>query len=222
MKIKWFGASSFLITSDNGTRIITDPYQHNVIIENPPPDFKDDQRPAIDEPADIVTLSHGHFDHSYIYTIPGVFQLYQGTAPAEIKGIKLNGLEAAHGDNRGNVMVILMEVDGIRICHLGDLGRPFTRRQLAQIGRVDILMTPWDNNNITMTFDKLSEVLTQLNAKIVLPIHHVLVDEFITSRSNFKKVDVSEMEFHQNTLPPTPEIILMKPLLFQGEPMPVS
>lgn len=131
MKIKWLEASSFLITSDDGTRVITDPYQHNYRPDFLPEGMEENRdwlRPAITEPADVVAMSHGHFDHSYMYTIPGIPQMYKGPAPAEIKGIKFRGVIAPHGDNRGNVTLIGMEVDGIRIWHLGDLGRKLSDR----------------------------------------------------------------------------------------------
>ena len=56
MKIKWFGQASFLITSTAGLRIITDPYAPNERLT-----YKE-----INEPADIVTVSHGHNDHNNV------------------------------------------------------------------------------------------------------------------------------------------------------------
>lgn len=216
MKIKWFDASSFLITSDEGIRVIIDPYQHNyrpeILLEDMDEDM-DWLRPAITEPADVVAMTHGHFDHSYVYTIPGIPQLYKGPADVEIKGIKFRGVIAPHGDYRGNVTLINMVVDGISIWHLGDLGRKLSERHLSHVGPVDILLTPWDNDPITMTFDVLTDVLDQLRPKIIFPMHHICLDDYIYTRGNVNRMDVSEVELNATTLPTETQIFLLKPAL---------
>ena len=54
MKVKWLGHSAFVITSDTGIKIITDPYAAEERLG-----YGD-----IKESADIVTTSHDHADHS--------------------------------------------------------------------------------------------------------------------------------------------------------------
>ena len=66
--------------------------------------------------------------------------------PTEVKGIKFNGIAAFHDENqgkkRGPNIVFCFEVDGVRICHLGDLGHMLSDKHIAQIGKVDVLLTP--------------------------------------------------------------------------------
>jgi len=218
MRIKWLAGSSFLIVSDTGTRIITDPYSIEYEPEIP---FDDPEqgnfmrRLPVTELADVVTITHGHFDHSGVFSIQGncdgVFQIYKGTHPVEIKGVKFNGITTYHGGHRGTNIVISMEVDGIRILHLGDIGYKFSPKDLDRVGKVDILFIPWDDNDITLPFDVVDELISQVNPKVVFPMHHVVVDDFFKNKRNAFAVDSCEIEFTSDSLPATTRIILLRP-----------
>ena len=116
MKIKWLGHASFVITSDNGTKILTDPYEPILGMNYGP----------IDESADIVTVSHEHGDHNNVAVVKGKPQVLKESAPAEIKGIRFSGVDTFHdnsgGSERGSNVIYCFDVDGVKICHLGDLG----------------------------------------------------------------------------------------------------
>lgn len=207
MKIRWLNVSCFIIESAKGTRIITDPFFHLYEPDDPPPGWSSN-RPGIEEYADVVALSHGHFDHSYIYAIKGVPRLYTGGAPAEIKGIKFNGVSSYHdnygGGGRGLNEIICMEVDGIRIVHLGDYGQPaLNDEQFEEIGRVDILMTPWGN--------WATGLLDQLKPKVVLPMHHTNVNQvkYLEGFVDYTN-KTSDLEYTKKTLPSKRQIIMLK------------
>ena len=90
MKIKWLGHSSFLITSDSGVKIITDPYKPGNGIKYG----------AINEAADIVTVSHDHFDHCNVSEVQGNPTVVKGSTDA--KGIHFKGISAYHDDTQGS------------------------------------------------------------------------------------------------------------------------
>lgn len=223
MKFQWFGASHFLVTTDKGVKIAMDPF-HNCDIhegDGDPPPYGSQIRPTYSGEADIVTMTHGDGDHSYIWNIQGLPRLYTGGAPREYKGIKLSGVASCHGfDTTFRNNFIGIEVDGLRIWHAGDNGQVLSAEQLAKIGRVDILMTNWDDDPLEMTFGMLDIVLDQLKPKVVFPMHHCTVDGFMTSRKNFidhRLDDVTEVEFKSNTIPSEMTVILIKPSL--GNPI---
>jgi L-ascorbate metabolism protein UlaG (beta-lactamase superfamily) len=213
MKIKWFNVSSFMITTEKGIRVITDPFAYNYKPQllPLPPDFESN-RPPIAEYADVVTLSHGHFDHSYVAAgnIKGVPKLYTGGEPREYKGVKFSSIVTWHDNygegGRGLNNIIGIEADGIRIKHMGDYGQPeLTDEQLAQVGRVDILMTPWGNFAL--------KLIEQLKPKVVLPIHHTTADQ-VKNVKGFTQMDnTSELEFIPKTLPSEMKVIMLKPSL---------
>ena len=213
MKIKWFGQSAFLITSDSGTRIITDPYTPGGFGLN----YND-----IAESADIVTVSHDHADHGNIAAIGGNPQVVKGKA--EIKGIKIDAVATHHDDSggseRGHNTVFCFDIDGIRVCHLGDLGHTLSEKQMAEIGRVDILLIPV-GGNFTIDAATATEVAGKLKPKIIIPMHFqndrcpafpvAGVDGFLEGKSNVTRLEVSEVEFHPGVLPSDAQIVVLTP-----------
>lgn len=206
MKIKWFNVSSFMITTDNDARIITDPFQYNYLPEgDPPPGFNPD-RPGIAEKADVVAISHSHFDHSYVGAgnVQGIPRLYTGGASREFKGVKFSSIAAYHDSRRGLVNLIGIDADGIRIRHMGDYGQDrLYDEQLELIGSVDILMTPWG--------DWTPALLSQLKPKVVLPMHHARVDQVKGLKGFTDLTDKSsELEFKADSLPSEMKIVMLK------------
>lgn len=140
MKVQWLGHASFMITSDAGTKIITDPYTPGGPLAYG----------EIKESADIVTVSHEHFDHNNVASVGGNPEVVRGAGAKEVKGIGFNGIATYHddtgGSQRGNNTIFCFEVDGVRVCHLGDLGHQLGDKEIADIGRVDIVLVPVGGN----------------------------------------------------------------------------
>ncbi|MCX8126881.1 MAG: MBL fold metallo-hydrolase, partial [Dehalococcoidia bacterium] len=114
MKIKWLGHASFLITSSDGLRIITDPYTPGGDLRYAP----------IRETAEIVTVSHGHFDHGNVSAIGGKPEVVKRSAT--VRGIQFSAIDTFHdgvlGSSRGRNTVFCFSVDNVRLAHFGDLG----------------------------------------------------------------------------------------------------
>lgn len=216
MKVKWLGHASFLITSDAGVKIITDPYKTG----------GDLLYGEIKESADIVTVSHDHFDHNYVAAVKGNPEIIrEPVAVVEIKGIKLYGIPTYHddakGSKRGNNTIFCFEVDGIRVCHLGDLGHLLSDKTTAEIGRVDLLFIPV-GGFYTIDARVATKVSQQLKPKIVIPMHYKnerctlpisSVDNFLQGKESVSKLGGSEVIFNQGELPATTRIVVLKPLL---------
>jgi len=213
MKIKWLGHATFLITSDTGIKIITDPYM-------PTDELRYGE---INEPADIVTVSHDHFDHNNVASVRGKPEVVRGTA--EVKGIKFRGITTYHdefqGEKRGKNTVFCFELDGLKICHLGDLGHLLTDKQASEIGEVDILLIPVGG---FYTIDALvaSQVCGWLKPKAIIPMHFktdrchlpiATVDEFLKGKTDVTRLDNSEVEFKRGELPANTQITVLKPAL---------
>lgn len=212
MKIKWFGQAAFLISSDSGIKIITDPYAPNETLT-----YKE-----INESADIVTVSHEHFDHNNVAGVKGKPAVVKGTA--EITGMKFKSISTYHDNNggsqRGSNTIFRFEVDGIGVCHLGDLGHSLSDKQVAEIGKVDILLVPV-GGNYTIDARVAAEVCTRLAPKIIIPMHFrndrcpsfpvAGVDDFLKGKSNVTRLEVSEAEFKAGFLPAATQIIVLTP-----------
>jgi len=213
MKVKWLGHASFMITSDTGTKIITDPYE---VLDNL-------KYGAIKEAADIVTVSHEHSDHNNTGAVRGNPEILRGTA--EVKGIKFKGIPTYHdeagGSKRGNNTIFCFEVDGIRVCHLGDLGHQLKDKEITELGKVDILLTPV-GGFYTIDAKVATEVGNQVAPKVIIPMHYkndkcsfpiTGVDEFLRGKKEVSQLDTSEVEFRVGELPVSTQIIVLKPAL---------
>ncbi len=213
MKIKWLGHATFLITSDAGIRIITDPYMPNERLTYD----------EIKESADIVTVSHEHGDHNNVATVKGNPEVVKETT--EVKGIKFDGIPTYHdnsdGSQRGSNTIFCFEVDGLRICHLGDLGHRLSDKQVAELGRIDILLIPV-GGFYTIDAKAATEVCRQLKPRVIIPMHYKTdkcgfpiagVDEFLRGKEAVSRLDASEVEFKSDEFPATTQIIILKSAL---------
>lgn len=202
MNIKWYGHSCFLLTSESGVSILTDP---------PAPDTGYDVH---DVECDAVTVSHAHYDHNYVEAAKGDPVVIDGLGAYEVKGVKIIGFPALHdkvgGKQRGAVVMYLFEMDGIRILHAGDIAQLPLTEQIEAIGPVDVLLVPVGGN---YTFDYLEarEFANLLKPSVVIPMHFktTMTDIDIDDCGNFvatvqdcriHKLNDFEASIYKNTL----------------------
>jgi len=199
MKIKYLGHSTFKITSDK--TIVIDPHD---------PEYG--TLPA-DLTADIVTVSHSHHDHNYLAGVRGEPKIIDSVGEYDLDNIKITGVPTFHDDSlgvkRGGNIVFVYEIEGLRLSHLGDLGHLLNDDQLNQIGPIDIVMISV-GGTYTIDADQAVEVVKQLQAKVVLPMHYktadsasdsVLapVDDFV-QKMGWKVEKVVQFEINTNNL----------------------
>jgi L-ascorbate metabolism protein UlaG (beta-lactamase superfamily) len=215
MRIKYLGHSAFLITTENKTRIITDPYAPDAHVTHG----------KITEPADVVTVSHGHRDHAGSGAVPGNPEVIKHTGTTVSANIEFHGIASFHDDvqggERGSNTIFCFEADGIRVCHLGDLGHFLDESQLKEIGRVDVLMVPV-GGNYTLDARGAQQVCRQLKPRVIIPMHYHTekglddiagVDDFIDGKPNVMQTNTSDIELSQGALPATTQTIVLKAAL---------
>lgn len=162
MEITYLGHSSFRIKGKD-VYLVTDPFAH------PDLGFK---FPKVE--ADIVTVSHDHRDHNAVNEIGGNPFIISGPGEYEVKGVSVFGISSFHdaklGKERGPNTIYVIEMDGLRICHLGDLGEALSDKQLEEINGVDVLMVPiggiW-----TLNPEQTLSIVSAIEPSIVLPMH---------------------------------------------------
>jgi L-ascorbate metabolism protein UlaG (beta-lactamase superfamily) len=212
MKIKWLGHASFLITSEKGLKIITDPYSVGGGINYN----------QIEESADIVVVSHKHGDHDNVAAVKGKPEVVSTSGKRSVKKVDFIGIPSYHdeakGKQRGANIIFCFTVDGMRICHLGDLGHQPDASQIAEINMVDILFIPV-GGHFTIDAKNASKVCEKLNPRVVIPMHYKTtkceymiagVDDFLKGKRNVRQLDVAEVEFRKDQLPIKTEIVVLK------------
>ncbi len=215
MKIKWYGHAAFLITSDQGIKIILDPYE--------PGAFGGQlSYGKIPDQADVVLVSHDHADHNDTKSLPGSPQVVKGSGSKTVKGIIVKGVATYHdpskGSERGANTIYNLQVDGIQVCHLGDLGHGLSEKEVKEIGPVDILLLPV-GGFFTIDAKEASRIVDQIKPKVVIPMHFktekcgfpiASVDDFLKGKSGIKRTNTSEVTFQKETLPQKMEIIVLE------------
>ena len=210
--LRWLGHECFEI-KDGGT-VVTDPHD-GPGIGLPRPDAK----------ADIVTVSHGHFDHangvslvskpdSLIIKTPGKYSA---------KGIIVRGIPTFHdktqGSMRGKNVVFTIHIDELTFCHLGDLGHILSEEQLKEIGSVDVLLIPV-GGHYTIDALEATEIVKKMAPRIVVPMHYKTrgltvdiadVEPFLKGKENVRRILGNEVQIERSEMPSKTEIWVLNP-----------
>ncbi|MCR4426827.1 MAG: MBL fold metallo-hydrolase [Firmicutes bacterium] len=132
ISVKWFGHSCFLISSPTGVRILADPFAASV------------GYPVPSVAADVVTISHKHADHNNVSAAQGSPVALRGKGEYHRDGVRIYSVASFHdaegGAKRGTNSIFVMEMDSIRLVHMGDIGHDMSQEQLNALGRVDVLL----------------------------------------------------------------------------------
>jgi L-ascorbate metabolism protein UlaG (beta-lactamase superfamily) len=173
MQIIWHGHSCFeIITSpakNSQLKIVIDPFNEEIGLRVPK------------LAADILLVSHNHQDHNNIKAVgPATASsppfLISGPGEYEIKNIFIEGIHSWHdasgGKERGENTIYTLESEGLKICHLGDLGqKELTEEQLEKIGEIDVLMIPI-GGTYTISAKEATKIISQIEPKISIPMHY--------------------------------------------------
>jgi L-ascorbate metabolism protein UlaG (beta-lactamase superfamily) len=208
MEITWLGHSCFLIRGKEKT-IITDPCHPDLGYRLGEPE------------ADIVTVSHFHPGHSYIKGVADEPKQIKSPGEYETGGIFITGVATFHDDKKGELKgkntIYVIEMDGITLCHLGDLGHPLGPNLVEELGDVDILLLPVGEVS-TIPVDTAVEIVRQLEPPIVIPMHYKtkaftgnlsLVDKFLDKMSIRELEAKPKLSITASSLPTTTQTIVL-------------
>lgn len=166
MIITWWGQSCFRIQDkigSDGLTVVTDPFDKSLGLKVP--NFE----------ADIVTVSHDHFDHNNTAALRDDPFVIDKPGEYDTKGVMIQGVDSYHdekqGEERGNNVIYRIEMDEITLVHLGDLGHTLENKQLESLVGTDILMVPV-GGTYTLNAPKAVEVVSQIEPRMVIPMHY--------------------------------------------------
>jgi L-ascorbate metabolism protein UlaG (beta-lactamase superfamily) len=201
MIVTWHGHSCFAVKDD--VVIVMDPHDGKSI--------------GIKQPvvkADIVLVSHDHFDHNCTRIVKGDFPVIREPGDRTEKGVRISGIQAFHdteqGGKRGRDVIFKFEIGGVGFCHCGDLGHLPTKEQLERIGKVDVLFIPV-GGVFTINAAEAHRMIKAIAPKVAVPMHYRLgglslsvqtIDEFERLAPAEKVIRVgNEVEFQPEDLP---------------------
>lgn len=125
--------------------------------------------------AQVVTISHPHESHNYLEAVSGAPKVLDAPGEYEIGGVLLTGVRTYHdstrGSERGANTAFVVELDEVRICHLGDIGHKPTEEQMERLSDIDVLLIPVGGDS-TIDAATAAEIVSQLEPKVVVPMHY--------------------------------------------------
>lgn len=155
MKITWYGHSCFLVETAGGS-VVLDPYNDGQV-----PGYEN-----LSLAADAVLCSHQHGDHNNVDAVRqsgGHF-----IAPVQ----KLRTFHDDEGGSlRGSTLIHVIEEDGLRLAHMGDIGCPLTESQQQALAGVDVLLLPV-GGYYTIDAQQAAQMVAQLHPRVTIPMHY--------------------------------------------------
>lgn len=163
MVIQWLGQACFKIQSGELV-IVIDPFGKEIGLT--PPRFR----------ADIVLVSHAHFDHSNSSSLAGDPFIVTEPGEYETKGVYMRGIKTFHdaqeGRERGLNTAFAIDLEGIKIFHLGDFGESEMRDEtVEEAGDVDVLLIPV-GGVYTIDGEEAARIVNQIEPRFVIPMHY--------------------------------------------------
>lgn len=165
MLIRWHGHSCFEFGCELGT-VLIDPHDGKSIGIKPPSPRN----------TSVVLMSHDHYDHNMARVISGEHKDFLGkigkfkAGPFEFEGIQ-SYHDDEQGSKRGMNSIYKFKIDGITICHCGDLGAIPDNKAMDKIRGSDILFVPV-GANYTMGLPEVREFIDRANPRVIVPMHY--------------------------------------------------
>ncbi len=207
MQLKYHGHACFSMKFESGAKIVCDPFDPTVTFA-----------PCTEE-CDAAILSHGHFDHNYTSSLSGNFKTIDTAGECEIKNTRICSIPCFHdkegGKLRGTNLVSIIECEGLRIAHLGDLGHMPDESLMAQLSGIDVMLIPI-GGTYTIDTQEAEELIRTAKPRIAVAMHF-RTPEFdinITTCDAFKKdmmaADMpNEIEITAGNIASLPPVIIM-------------
>lgn len=208
MEIVWLGHSCFRIRGREAT-VLTDPC--------PPGSGYSIGKPG----ADIVTISHHHDNHDYVKAVSGSPRIIDGPGEYEIHGAFITGVATYHdakkGAERGPNVAFVIEMEDIKVCHLGDLGHTPSAEQAEDMTGADVLLVPVGGET-TIDGAKAAEIVSLLEARFVIPMHYATPafkgkleppDRFLKEMGAAKLEPQAKLSISRSSIPADTQVVVL-------------
>lgn len=179
---RWYGHNCFRIRAKEGT-LLTDPLGRDT-------GYTFGAKPT----ADVVTVSHDHPGHNNVKAIKDDYALINGPGEYEIHEIFVYGFRSYHdaskGEEHGYNTIFVIEVEGMRIAHLGDLGHGLTPELTQALENVDVLLVPAGGGDGIISPEQAAKIIGTIEPNVVIPM------QFATAKGDKNRARIDELAQH--------------------------
>ena len=199
-----------LIETSAGLRIVSDPYGEGTGYAIP------------GITADLVTVSHNHFDHNATETLKGSPEVISEEGESEISGVGFRGVHSFHdterGASRGKNIIFRIAADNMSVVHMGDIGHIINMETAGILRPCDILILPV-GGIYTVDEDGAFGIVEKMNPGIIIPVHYGTpknalgldpADNFIKKFMDVRSGD--ELVVNRKSLPKMTALFQLNPL----------
>jgi L-ascorbate metabolism protein UlaG (beta-lactamase superfamily) len=163
LDVTWLGHGCFRLRG-RAAAAVTDPYPPSIGLKLQRLD------------GNLVTVSHEHENHNYTQVMRDAYEI-RGPGEYEVAGVSVIGVPTYHdpekGAKHGRNTIYLIEIDDVRVCHLGDLGHPLEDSEAEAIASPDVLLVPVGGRT-TIDAAQAAAVVRQLEPRFVVPMHYAI------------------------------------------------
>ncbi|MCH8062210.1 MAG: MBL fold metallo-hydrolase [Chloroflexi bacterium] len=220
--LSYYGHCAFLWTSPAGVRVLIDPFGNS-----------DQSRWFLDAfpplEADVVLVTHDHFDHNADHVVPGKPTLIRGPGRFQPKDVEITGVLDLHSGRSGlrgmTNTIFVVELEGIRYAHIGDNRHDAPDAVRRAIGRVDVLMLTVDDSNHLLTSEQVDSLTALLDPRVVVPMHYYIEglttvestlkapDGWLSSQPRVRRLQNPTLSLRTDDIPEEREVWVFPPLL---------
>jgi L-ascorbate metabolism protein UlaG (beta-lactamase superfamily) len=214
MKIKHLGHAAFELALDSGVRIVFDPYT--------PGAFDAIDCAPIEGEFDAAVVSHDHDDHCCREVLLRARKIINKAGRVDVGGVWIETAPTFHdeakGAKRGKNLVSVVDAEGLRVAHLGDLGHKVSAKDVPILKGVDVLLIPV-GGYFTIDAGAAATIVKDLEPKIVIPMHYLTlkvtlpiapVENFTRLMDNVEKAGASEIVVTKETLPAKTKVVVLE------------
>ncbi len=161
-----------------------------------------------------MTVSHGHYDHSAVEAVKGEPAIVDDAGPHRVADVLVTGYNTAHDDAqgalRGGNIVFVINMDGVKVAHLGDLGCIPDHNVLGALQNVDVMLLPV-GGHYTIDGETAAEIVRLTRPRTVIPMHYKVpgltvdvagAEDFLKRMEGVEMIDGYELEIN----PMTPKV----------------
>ena len=210
MDITWLGHACFRVRGSEAV-LLSDPFSPELGLTLAAQD------------ADVVTVSNQHPYHGWLDALQGSPRVLSGPGEYEVRGLYVKGVHTVlkaeeEGQDTWNT-IFLIEMDGLVLCHMGDLAEPLSSRQVEELATPDVLLVPV-GGGCTITPAQAAQVVNRLAPKVVVPMHYSLpglrldlepVETFLREMGLKETQPQSRLSVTRSTLPAETTVVMLQP-----------